>query len=187
VANVGEASSVPAGTSIWSSKTAPTTTKTGTSSSDGLGRDDFMKLLLAQLQHQDPLKPMDDQAFIAQVAQFNALEQMEAVNKTLSALFDSQQLSEASGLIGKTIEATDKAGDDVTGVVTGVSIESGVAKLHVGNKVVELDKITKVAFDEAALPAGDAVVAKTKPADEAAAVADGEFVDDAVPVEDAGA
>ncbi len=115
-----------------------------------------MKLLLAQLQHQDPLKPMDDQAFIAQVAQFNALEQMQSVNKTLTTLRESQQLSEASGLIGKTIQATDTESKDVTGVVTGVSVEKGVAKLHVGDKTVELSKVQAVASDKDSLPKVDA-------------------------------
>jgi flagellar basal-body rod modification protein FlgD len=153
VDSVGDVGSTPPATSIWSATTGKTSTKTGSSSE--MGRDDFMKLLLAQLQHQDPLKPMDDQAFIAQVAQFNALEQMENVNKTLSALFDSQQLSDASGLIGKTIEATGSDGKEVTGLVTGVSLEKGVAKLHVGDKTVDLDKVTKVASDTGSLPASD--------------------------------
>ena len=152
--SVGDTSSTPPATSIWSATTNKPGTKTG--ASNELGKDDFMKLLLAQLQHQDPLKPMDDQAFIAQTAQFNALEQMENLNKTLSAVLDSQQLSEASGLIGKTIEATGSDGKAVTGKVTGVSMQGGVAKLHVGDKVVDLDKVTKVATDEASLPASDA-------------------------------
>ena len=159
MSSVGDVSSTPKGTSIWSSTTTPTSKKTG--SSNELGKEDFMKLLLAQLQHQDPLKPMDDQAFMAQTAQFNALEQMENLNKTLSAVLDSQQLSEASGLIGKTIEASGSDGKAVTGKVTSVSMQSGVAKLHVGDKVVDLDKVTKVATDEASLPASDAATEET--------------------------
>ena len=151
--NVGDVGSAPAGTSIFSAKTTKPLTTDG---SGDLGKDDFMKLLLAQLQHQDPLKPMDDQAFIAQVAQFNALEQMQSVNKTLTTLRESQQLSEASGLIGKTIQATDTESKDVTGVVTGVSVEKGVAKLHVGDKTVELSKVQAVASDKDSLPKVDA-------------------------------
>src|SRR5438477_12257964 len=131
MASVGDVSSSdPKGTSIWAS----TTTKASSTkkSSDDLGKDDFMKLMLAQLQHQDPLKPMDDQAFIAQTAQFNALDEMTKLNKTLTAVLDSQQLAEATGMIGKTISATGTDGKEVKGVVTAASMSAGVAMLHLG-------------------------------------------------------
>ena len=85
MANVGDVGSEVKATSIWSSKPTQSTKSAG----DDLGKDDFMKLMLAQLQHQDPLKPMDDQAFIAQTAQFNALDEMTKLNATLSAVLDS--------------------------------------------------------------------------------------------------
>src|SRR6476646_2000288 len=112
----GSAASGPKGTSIWSATTIKPSGKT--TGPDDLGKDDFMKLLLAQLKQQDPLKPMDDQQFIAQTAQFNSLEQMQTLNKTLTAVLDSQQLTEASGLIGKTVAAVDGNGKPVTGAVT---------------------------------------------------------------------
>lgn len=147
------AANAPKGTSIWS---ATTKKSSGTSTApDDLGKDDFMKLLLAQLKQQDPLKPMDDQQFIAQTAQFNSLEQMQTLNKTLTAVLDSQQLTESSALIGKTVAATGKDGKAVTGVVSGVSLVGGVAKLHVGDMTVDLDKVTKVAPDASSLPADD--------------------------------
>jgi flagellar basal-body rod modification protein FlgD len=139
------------GTSIWSNK-ATKSTKTG---GDDLGKDDFMKLMLAQLQHQDPLKPMDDQAFIAQTAQFNALDEMAKLNKTLSAVLDSQQLAEASGMIGKTVSATDKEGKALKGVVTAASVSGGVAMIHIGASKIELDKVTAVASDDGDLPVAD--------------------------------
>src|SRR5688572_14840807 len=152
MANVGDVSSAVTGTSIWSSK--PTkSTKTG---GDELGQADFMKLMLAQLQHQDPLKPMDDQAFIAQTAQFNALDEMTKLNKTLSAVLDSQQLAEASGMIGKVVSATDNDGKAIRGAVTAASVSSGVAMVHLGAIKIELDKVTAVASEDADLPAADA-------------------------------
>jgi flagellar basal-body rod modification protein FlgD len=153
MATVGDVSSSdPKGTSIWSA----TTKKSSGAASGDLGKDDFMKLMLAQLQHQDPLKPMDDQAFIAQTAQFNALEEMTKLNKTLGAVLDSQQLAEASGLIGKTVSATDKEGKQVTGEVTAASVSGGVAMLHLGPTKIALDTVTAVASKGADLPAGDA-------------------------------
>src|SRR5438046_3133397 len=98
---IGDTSSAPKGTSIWSSTTTQSTGK----APDDLGKNEFMKLLLAQLQNQDPMQPMDDQQFIAQMAQFNSLEQMQSVNKTLTSVLNAQQLASASAMIGKTIEA----------------------------------------------------------------------------------
>jgi flagellar basal-body rod modification protein FlgD len=152
----GSAASGPKGTSIWSATTNKPSGKT--TGPDDLGKDDFMKLLLAQLKQQDPLKPMDDQQFIAQTAQFNSLEQMQTLNKTLTAVLDSQQLTEASGLIGKTIAAAGSDGKAVTGAVTGVSMVKGVAQLHIGDKTVALDKVTKVASDATSLPPDDPTV-----------------------------
>ena len=150
VSGIPPAEHTPKGTSITTGVTNKAK-KTGKSDSD-LGKDDFMKLLLAQLQHQDPLKPMDDQQFIAQVAQFNALEQMTSVNKTLASVLNSQQLASASGMIGKMVSALDTEGKAITGIVTAASVEKGVSMVHIGDKKVALDKITGVASDAANLP-----------------------------------
>lgn len=147
---VSDVGSTPKGTSIRSA----TTGSTGGASKGaaGTGKDDFMKLLLAQLQHQDPLKPMEDQQFIAQVAQFNSLEEMTNMNKTLAAVLLSQQIGEASGLIGKAINAIGSDGKAVSGVVTAASVEKGAAVVHLGDTKVAIDKITAVAPDEGSLP-----------------------------------
>ncbi len=74
--------------------------------SNQLGKDDFLKLLTAQLQNQDPLQPTDNQAFVAQLAQFSSLEQLQDLGKKLDAMTSGQgsatQLS-ASSLIGKDV------------------------------------------------------------------------------------
>jgi len=56
-----------------------------TQGQQSLGKDDFMKLLVAQISHQDPLKPMDDTAFVSQLAQFSSLEQTMGINQRLDA------------------------------------------------------------------------------------------------------
>lgn len=147
-------STTPKGTSIFSA-----TTKTPSSSSSGssndLGKSDFMNLLLAELKNQDPTQPMDNSQFLAQTAQFNVLEQMQTLNTSMTSLLTAQQLGQASGLIGKTVEATDANNKVVTGAVTGATMESGVAKVHIGDTVVDLDKVLAVAADASSLPKVD--------------------------------
>jgi flagellar basal-body rod modification protein FlgD len=77
-----------------------------TSGNNQLGQDAFMKLLVAQISHQDPLKPMDDTAFVSQLAQFSALEQAMGTNKRLDFLTSQQQgvaNTDVANLVGKSV------------------------------------------------------------------------------------
>ena len=97
-----------------------------------LGKDAFLKLLITQLQHQDPTNPMDDREFISQMAQFSSLEQMQNMTKAMESLLASQQqtqLMNYSTFIGKEVkwhemtEQKDEKGDFVVNEGTGI-IES---------------------------------------------------------------
>jgi flagellar hook assembly protein FlgD len=66
-----------------------TTTATGTGSAGGLGKDDFLRLLVAQLQHQDPLNPLQNEGYIAQLATFSSLEQLIAIREGITKLAES--------------------------------------------------------------------------------------------------
>ena len=85
---------------------AEAATAAATPPKNTLGKDDFLKLLTTQLQHQDPLQPMDSQAFIAQLAQFSSVEQLTALGTRLDTLLVAQasanQLQTAS-LVGKEV------------------------------------------------------------------------------------
>ena len=70
--------------------------------SNELGKDSFLRLLIAQLQNQDPLNPMDDREFIAQMAQFSTLEQMTNLNKTMEGMASVGKY-DAVNYVGKTI------------------------------------------------------------------------------------
>ena len=93
---------------------------------NGLGKDDFLKLLLAQLSNQDPLKPLEDKEFIAQLAQFNTLEQMQQANTHLADMLTSQSLSQASAMIGLYVETA----GGVSGQVSAVKMVDGQPQLH---------------------------------------------------------
>src|SRR5919202_4831546 len=89
-----------------------------------LGKQDFLKLLMAQLQNQDPLKPMDDSQMIAQMAQFSALESMQNLTSVIQQSSNMQTVIQAGALIGKYIQAEQPDGTTTTGAVTGVTFES---------------------------------------------------------------
>lgn len=89
-----------------------------------LGRDAFLKLLITQLRYQDPLSPMENEAFLAQLAQFSSVEQMQQLNASFEAsiaLSQSQANSAATSLIGRHVRAS---GDHVTLPAEG-SVELG--------------------------------------------------------------
>ena len=92
---------------------APTTTKTS------LGKDDFLKLLTTQLQHQDPLSPMDSQAFVAQLAQFANVEQLQGINNRL----DSSLVAQAANNETQTVSFVGKS----------ISYRSDVLTLNAGS------------------------------------------------------
>jgi len=74
-----------------------------------MGKDDFLKLLVAQLQNQDPLNPADSTAFTAQLAQFSSLEQLQNINDSLDSFKSSQATTnsiQSADFIGKTVTAT---------------------------------------------------------------------------------
>jgi flagellar basal-body rod modification protein FlgD len=122
-------------------KTATNTSsnKTTSKANDALGKDDFLKMLVTQLRYQDPLQPMEDKEFIAQMAQFSSLEQMQNMN---TAMITTQ----ATNLIGKEIHWMNDQGEEQTGVVTAVTTYEGVSKLIVGDTSVGMDKVFKVSI-----------------------------------------
>lgn len=101
-----------------------------TSQSSNLGLQDFMKILLTQLTYQDPLKPMDNQEFIAQVAQFTSLEQAQQLNSKLEQLVINQSALQSVGLIGRTVTAQ-SGGASITGTVASISLSGDVPLISI--------------------------------------------------------
>jgi flagellar basal-body rod modification protein FlgD len=69
-----------------------------------LGKDDFLRILLTQLTHQDPTEPLEDREFVAQMAQFSTLEQMTNMSAEVDKVFNLMAKSQAVSLLGKTVE-----------------------------------------------------------------------------------
>jgi len=85
-----------------------------------LGKDDFLKLLLTQLSHQDPTAPMQDKEFIAQMAQFSSLEQMTNMASDFAQMARMLRGTEASNALGKAVEIV-QGDNTVQGVVQAVT------------------------------------------------------------------
>lgn len=136
-------SSVSTNTSVQG-QTATQSSTTATNTNNSLGKDDFLKLLVTQLQYQDPLQPMDNSQFIAQLAQFSALEQMNNVANGMNTLQQTSSLGTAAQLIGANVTVSDSTGASVTGHVTGIQMVNGVAKVTINNQQFDLSQITSV-------------------------------------------
>ena len=95
--------------------------------------DTFLQLLTTQLQHQDPLSPMESNEFVAQLVQFSEVEQAIASNKSLEKLIDLQNTNQATaaiGYIGQTVEAAG-SGAHVSGLAPGLGSAAGAARRRV--------------------------------------------------------
>jgi len=95
------------------------TEREGLEGSQGLGQDTFFKLLITQLQNQDPLKPMENTAFVSQMAEFSALEKNEKIYSLLEEKLNPNKLVNNANLIGREIEAKIE-GIDKKGIVNSV-------------------------------------------------------------------
>jgi flagellar basal-body rod modification protein FlgD len=109
----------------------------------------YMKLLVTQLQNQNPLEPMDNQDMSAQLAQFSQLEQLESMNNSFGRVLDSVQRSYASSLIGKEVSFTATAADGTQETVTGtveevVMASNGDISLVVDGQGVDLAAVVSV-------------------------------------------
>ncbi len=90
----------------------------------GLQFDALLKIILTQLTYQDPLKPMDNTEFVSQLAQFSQLQQTQSMNDQLSAMLSAQSATQATSLLGKTVDIDTQAGT-LSGTVAAVAFVSG--------------------------------------------------------------
>lgn len=100
------------------------------SQSSNIGIQDFLKILTSQLNNQDPLKPVDNQEFVAQIAQFATLEQSRQLNAKIEDLLTVQSSQQSVGLLGKTVDVN-LNGFIVSGRVSALDVSSGAPKLTV--------------------------------------------------------
>lgn len=123
----------------------------GSADNNEMGKDQFLHILITQLKHQDPMQPMQDREFIAQMAQFSSVEQLVNMSTELKLL--RQSLGQASSLIGKEItwnvyDSTGVLEGTESGIVEAVTIRDGVQYAQVGAVEIAFDGIIKISEAE---------------------------------------
>ncbi len=118
-----------------SASTTATAAKAATSVASKMNADTFLTLLMAQLQNQDPTKPMDSTEYVGQLASFSQVEQATKTNQKLDSLLASSVLDQADALIGRTLTSADGT---ISGVVQSVRVtgDGALAKLKDGREML---------------------------------------------------
>jgi len=130
-----------------------TTPKPVTGSNDGatnqvdpqvMGKDTFLKLLVAQLKYQNPMEPVDSSQFMAQTAQFTMVEKLQAMAAQTDALVAGEAAQRAAGLLGRQVTYVDSSGAEQAGVVTGTKFGADGPVLLLGSTEISLSAVRKV-------------------------------------------
>jgi flagellar basal-body rod modification protein FlgD len=110
-----------------------------------LTSSDFLQLLVTQLQNQDPLNPVSNTEFAAQLAQFATLQGVTTLNTSSSSILQLQQLTQGINLVGQTVTYTPTgSSSQSSGAVTGITVQNGQLQLQIGNITVPLSQVTGV-------------------------------------------
>jgi flagellar basal-body rod modification protein FlgD len=102
-----------------------------------LDQSDFLQLLVAQLSQQDPMDPVSDTDFAAQMAQFSALQESQEMQGNMASI-------QANGMLGQTVQLQPTQGPAVSGVVSGVVYDAGVPSILVNGQSYTLDQVLSV-------------------------------------------
>jgi flagellar basal-body rod modification protein FlgD len=105
---------------------------------------DFIKMMVAELENQDPMEPMSNTEMLQQISQIRSITSNDQLTSSIEALTLGQSLSTASSLIGKKVTGVDTLNETVTGTVDKVKIESGEAKLYVGSSIINVGNVTAI-------------------------------------------
>lgn len=113
-----------------------------------LGQDEFLQLLVTQMRNQDPMKPVSDTEFIAQMAQFSNLEQTKAMSSDIAQLRQSNAFTQATALMGKQVRLLSDEDTFTKGIVTDLTVKDGEVSLIVNGKPYELGQVVSVNSEE---------------------------------------
>ena len=111
-----------------------------------IGKDTFLKLLVAQLKFQNPMEPVDSSQFMAQTAQFTMVEKLQALAAQTDALVAGEASQRAAGLLGRQVTYVDGSGVEQKAVVTGTKFGADGPVLKVGSTEISLSDVREVAI-----------------------------------------
>ena len=137
-------------TASFSSRESVGQTGASTDAFNQLDTDGFLKLMISELQNQDPLDPMDNSEMVAQMGQIRSIGATDQLSETLSNLAASQDLVAASSMIGQTVKGLADDASPVDGIVDRITVESDVEKgtrtikVHVGGKTMSIKNIREI-------------------------------------------
>ena len=144
-------SQIPSTSGTGTTATSNSTGKSQGNSLQDLEIDQFLNLMIAELQNQDPLNPMDNAQMLEQINQLRQISSNDKLSGTLDAVLTGQNLTTASGLIGKEVHALTDDSKDVVGIVDRVSVvttEDGKGtrrlRVHVGENSIDLNNIREI-------------------------------------------
>ncbi|AOZ94224.1 flagellar hook capping FlgD N-terminal domain-containing protein [Paenibacillus crassostreae] len=144
------ASDIISTSNIWPNYSASNVKAASTKDTTTMGKDQFLKIMITQLQNQDPMQPLEDKEFIAQMAQFTSVEQLMNISTQLTSM--SQSLGNVSGIIGKEISWIDSSegssSELLTGIVDSIVIKDSIQYATVGDSAIPLDLILKIGTPE---------------------------------------
>lgn len=110
-----------------------------------LTREEFFKVLTAQLTQQNPLEPMDSQDFLAQLVQLQNLEVTADLSNNFAGMLTQNALSSAGSLLGRSVRGTADSGDEATGSVRSISVDEGKVRLRLDEgSVMSLENVTEI-------------------------------------------
>ncbi len=119
-------------------------TVSSTSSNASVDQNQFLTLLVNELQNQDPTTPVDETQTLSQLAQFSQLQETTTLNSTLTANQAFSNVAQSATLIGKTVSTATSTDAGISGVVSSVSLSSGTTYLQVGGQNVDASTVTSI-------------------------------------------
>ena len=126
--------------------TVPNATNQMPKKNFALKTEDFIKMMITQLQHQDPLEPAKNQELLAQMSQIGQLQSQTTLTENLKSMVLQNNLGAAGNLIGKQVEGVGKQGEEISGLVNSVRVEDGNVFLELDSgKSLELTKVLNIA------------------------------------------
>jgi len=120
-----------------------------------LGKDEFLQMLVVQMQNQDPLDPVKNEAMIAQLAQFSSLEQMQNLNQTFAGFRAENAMLAASQWGGQTLSLELADGSAIEGMVDGVWSLDGVTYVQIGESSIAVNDIARISWPAAGEATGE--------------------------------